>query len=248
MQFNNSTSTKNDTNMKTKFRMLLSAITFIAGLALLFAALALPGRLAAQDKQGNNPKHHHYKLIDLGTFGGPTSYFRTVRSRHPEQSGDGRGLGGYVHSRSSPLLLQPRLLRLTRLPMAKRCLDRSGSAWPAGWSSSAFWISGNGIIVGNSENGEIDPLVGFPEFRAVLWQNGGITDLGTLEGGYESVAGRRQQPRPSSWARPEHDSDPSLCLLAPGFCTTQTRAFLWQNGVMQDLGTLGGPDAIAALD
>ena len=37
--------------MKSKFRMLLAAITFIAGLALLFAALAIPLRLAAQDKQ-----------------------------------------------------------------------------------------------------------------------------------------------------------------------------------------------------
>ena len=43
--------------MKSKFRILLATITFIAGLALLFAALALPGRLAAQDKQEPQPTH-----------------------------------------------------------------------------------------------------------------------------------------------------------------------------------------------
>src|SRR5262249_3568300 len=74
MQSNNSTLTKNDTNMKSKFRMLLGATTFIAGAALLFAALASPGRLVAQHNQGANPKHHHYRLIDMGTFGGPASF------------------------------------------------------------------------------------------------------------------------------------------------------------------------------
>src|SRR5712692_3092591 len=59
--------------MKSKFRMFLSAITYIAALALLFAALALPARLAAQHNQDPNPKLHHYKLIDIGTFGGPQS-------------------------------------------------------------------------------------------------------------------------------------------------------------------------------
>ena len=61
--------------MKSRFRMLLGAITVFAGLALLFAALALPLRLAAQDKQdhSNDNKHHHYTPIDMGTFGGPNS-------------------------------------------------------------------------------------------------------------------------------------------------------------------------------
>jgi probable HAF family extracellular repeat protein len=60
--------------MKSKFRMLLSAITFFAGLALLFAALALPLRLAAQDKQDHNQlRHARYAITDLGTLGGTFS-------------------------------------------------------------------------------------------------------------------------------------------------------------------------------
>jgi len=41
----------------------------------LFAALAIPVGLVAQDvtAQADKPKHHHYKFIDLGTLGGPGS-------------------------------------------------------------------------------------------------------------------------------------------------------------------------------
>jgi hypothetical protein len=43
---------------------------------ILFAALALPVQLAAQDKAEPNHPHeyHHYQLIDPGTFGGPATY------------------------------------------------------------------------------------------------------------------------------------------------------------------------------
>ena len=42
----------------------------------LFAALAMPIGMAAQENstQNQKPKHHTYKLIDLGTFGGPSSF------------------------------------------------------------------------------------------------------------------------------------------------------------------------------
>ena len=53
------TTTKGNHKMKTKFRILLATTTFIAGAALLFAALVLPGRLAAQDDQTpDNPYGH----------------------------------------------------------------------------------------------------------------------------------------------------------------------------------------------
>lgn len=46
--------------------------TFITMLSLC-AALAFPVGLAAQDKQSQTHRPHHYKFIDLGTLGGPHS-------------------------------------------------------------------------------------------------------------------------------------------------------------------------------
>jgi uncharacterized membrane protein len=56
-------------------------------------------------------------------------------------------------------------------------------ALPGGASSSAVWITENGLIAGTSQNGEVDPLIpGLPEIRAVLWKQGQIIDLGTFGG------------------------------------------------------------------
>src|SRR6266849_6638941 len=148
--------------MKTKFRMLLAAITFSAALALLFAALALPGRLAAQHNQDNNQdpnrRHHHYTLIDLGTFGGPTSYFMGgfdgILNNH------GTAAGWADTSTPDPFpsfCFNPDCFVSHAFQWQGGVLTDLGTL-AAGWSSSAFWISGNGLIVGNSQNGQIDPL------------------------------------------------------------------------------------------
>lgn len=58
--------------------MMYRALTCIFTMTL-FGALAIPVRLAAQEqeeKKEQKAKHHHYKLVDIGTFGGPRASFR----------------------------------------------------------------------------------------------------------------------------------------------------------------------------
>ena len=90
-----------------------------------------------------------------------------------------------------------------------------------------------------SENGVIDPLTGYPAINAVLFKHGNVINLGTLPAGYESfglaINDRGQVAGFSSNGTPDPFS-----MFGWG---TQTRSFIWQNGVMTDLGTLGGPDS-----
>ena len=116
---------------------------------------------------------------------------------------------------------------------------------PGGASSDTTWIAENGLVSGDSQNGELDPLVpGIPEIRAVLWRHGQIIDLGTLEGGYESISTSVNSRAQVVGLATDGVADPNS-MVGFGY---QTRAFLWQQGVMRDLGTLGsGTDAVAGL-
>src|SRR5262249_3145644 len=110
---------------------------------------------------------------------------------------------------------------------------------PGGDASTAAWISDTGLIAGQAENGAVDPLLpGFPEIRAVLWKHGKAIDLGTL-GGNESSAFSVNNRGQVVGLAVNKIPDPF------SFFVTQLRAFLWQDGAMQDLGTLGGPEAFA---
>jgi probable HAF family extracellular repeat protein len=110
-------------------------------------------------------------------------------------------------------------------------------------------INAVGQTVGVSEINEIDPLFGVKEFRAALWKDGQIINLGTL-GGDESAAGAINDRGQVVGFALNAVPDPFSFLdfvIAGSSNGTQTRAFLWQNGAMQDLGTLGGPDAAASF-
>jgi probable HAF family extracellular repeat protein len=213
----------------------------------LFAALAVPVGLAAQDNPHN--KHHHYKLVDLSTFGGPQSYVNQP-GWFAQVLNDRGTVAGWADT-STPDPYNPNFC------FNSDCFISHAFRWqdgdltdlgvlPSGASSASNSISTNGLIAGVSQNGQTDPLVsGFPEFRAVLWRNDSITDLGTLEGGYESMANAVNSDGVIVGVFTNTTPDPNS-IFGLGY---QTRAFRWdeKNG-MQDLGTLGtGTDAEALL-
>ena len=195
-------------------------------------ALATASPLAAQT-------HHHYKLIDVGTFGGPGSFGADPPAPRPLNN-LGIVVGGA--DTATPDANFPNLCLYCGPNIFHAFQFHNGvqadlGALPGANSSLASWVSDNGLIVGWSENGAIDPLLGAPELEAVLWKSGQIIGLGTLGGGYESVAlavnNRGEVVGVSSNLVPD--------VFGP--LGTQNRVFLWKDGSMKDLGTLGGPDA-----
>jgi probable HAF family extracellular repeat protein len=234
----------------------------------LCAALALPVRLAAQEQKEEKNAHHHYKVVDLGTLGGPQSFLNEEgvplfpNTYVLNRAGVVAAIGDtatpdpfnplcfgqdcdVIHAFSWVDGVQTDLGVLPQNPVTgpqAPCLDCS-------WSSWAYWISDNGMIAGTSENNAIDQLVGAPTSLAVLWKDGKIINLGTL-GGNESVAVAVNTRGEVVGAALNSTSDPypgrypdaNFFIFGNG---TESHAFLWCKGRMQDLGTLGGPDSVA---
>jgi len=215
----------------------------------------VPGHAAGQ-QGGNMPR---YNLIDLGTFGGPNSFIDCCGVQ-PVLNNQGTMVGGAETSLINPnfnaspqesfLCGSPDPLINPAFKWEKGVLTNL-KALPGGFNSFAAFVSATGLIVGSSETGQADPLLGGPQCHPAIWTSGRIIDLGTL-GGYQGVAlesnGRDQVVGVVTNSVP--DALPGLIgnTVPTGFQPgTQQRAFLWDGGIMVDLNTLGGPDAAAAF-
>ena len=126
--------------------------------------------------------HIRYKLIDVGTFGGPNSA-ETVEFPFVNDTGM---VVGFADT-PTPDPFSPGAFLSHAFRWQRGVLTDLGTL-PDGIGSFAVWSNNKGQVVGLSANGLIDPASGFPEGRGVLWdKTGAISDLGTL-GGDESLA------------------------------------------------------------
>ena len=218
------------------------------GAMALSAALLFPVSLIAQQPGDEHERHgarHRYKLVDLGTFGGP-------HSNGPLNGNGARILNntGTVASYADFATPDPNAPDLCAVP---DCLLAHASKWrnhrpidlgalDDRYFSAAGSINDRGWSAGQSQTGLIVPVItpnGYPQHHAVLWRGRSILDLDTLPGGTFSEALSINNNGQVAGFSDNGTPDP-FAMFPSG---TQTRTFLWQHGQMEDIGMLGGPDA-----
>jgi probable HAF family extracellular repeat protein len=195
---------------------------------------------------GTAREHTRYRLIVIGTFGGPNSAipeaFLALNGGTAVRviSDDGTVAGIGDTATADPSCYIDDCFFPNAFRWREGVLTDLGTL-PGDKYSGSTWISRNGLIVGLAENGQSDPLVGVPEMRGVLWSRDRMLDLGTLQGGYETFAFAVNNRGQVAGAATNTVPDVFSIFGA------QIRPFLWQGGSMKDLGTLGGPEGVALL-
>jgi probable HAF family extracellular repeat protein len=181
-------------------------------------------------------RHVRYRLVDLGTLGGPLSY----------GSADGPG-GRLLNDRgvvsssadtqnpdpfAPDFCFNPDCLIAHAYRWRQGIISDLGSL-ADGFNSFAASINDHGWSLGASQTGIIDP---FPQIRAVLWTRFRMIDLGTVPGGSNSIGISLNNAGQAVGISDNGVLDPFSIF------GVQVRTFFWERGKLQDIGTLGGPD------
>lgn len=207
-------------------------LTYMTAMALF--SVAAPIRIAGQT---------NYSAVELAELGGTAGAANSINDRGWATGGD--NLPGDATSMAT-LWVRGSL----KAPLGTLGGPNSIVAWPV--------KNNNGVIVGISETGDIDPVGEFfscwPFFAAgtptgrvckgFRWQNGQMTALPPFPGGYSSYAtGVNNAGEVVGWA--ENGVHDPTCNHS--FQTLQFRAAIWQPaGTMQELPPLPGDSTSAA--
>ena len=237
--------------------------------AVVFAAAVTPSGAATQARRAAQPAPTvqagghgapRYVMVDLGTFGGPTSLINASLGLYIGDCNCGAGLtpslteGGDITGGADTPNANPYPVSMQNPEACCDAFVNQTFEWrgntlhnlgtlPNGFNSFAYALNASGAAVGVSDFGVIDPFGGYVEQHPVLWTRGGIVDLGTF-GGTEGVAFSLNDAGQVVGFAQNSFPDPYGAFGYAG----QSHAFLYRGGTLRDLGTLGtGNDAEAAF-
>ena len=209
---------------------------------MILAALLTPASVSGQEVQPDIKQMPSYIVKDLGTFGGPNSYYFS-QPIVATLNNDGTVVGGAdttAPDPNDPFCFGNACLAVHAFRWKHGTLQDLGTL-PAGSNSAALWVNDMGLITGFADNGKIDPISGTPELVTVAWRQGKIIEIGTFGGSFSFPNAMNNRGEIVGVGLDSIWDDFSMMGLG-----TQTRAFLWRGGSLHDLGTLGGTDAWAA--
>lgn len=217
------------------YRLKIVALLIVATVTVVVTA-------SAQDNKSRR-KHQAYRLVEIGTFGGPWSGYNAsaIANRNGAVVG--------AADTNSPDPYFPNCWNFD-------CFVTHAWKWhdgkfadlgvlPKGFNSWTNAINSEGLVVGQSQNGEIDPDTGVPDYVPTAWKSGKIFDLGTFGGSFGLGAAVNDHNVVVGIAE-NSIPDPTGFAAFNGIGgITEMRAFRWQRGKLLDIGTLGGPGAFA---
>jgi len=203
-------------------------------------SLAMTFLCVSSSAQSVSANRARYKLIDLGTLGGPISY--------GSSAGDGTRLlnnAGVVSTYADTSLPDPFAPDFCFVP---DCQLAHAYRWQNGvmtdlgsieesFNSSSTSINDRGWSLGASQTSNINSGGFPPPLHATLWIRGRIIDLGVVPGGSNSLGFSVNNAGQAVGISDNGIPDPFSEF------GVQIRTFLWEKGELRDIGTLGGPDA-----
>ena len=220
--------------MKTRSALWIAAILISA------ATPCLSQQLSTEQASA---QHGRYRLVQIGTFGGRDSIYQAF-TRIAADSGIVVGAA----NTSTP---DPNAPVCFDSPF--NCFVLHGWKWtdgvltdlgalPGGSSSYTNAVNSRGLVVGQSEDGGVDPLTGNARFVATLWDHGQIKNLGTFGGISFAIAITNQNFVMGASENGIVDTS-GFAAVAGITQISQIRAFAWNGADIFDLGTLGGTGA-----